>query len=396
MDPGPSRQLRILLLAPHPFFQNRGTPIAVRLLLETLGPAGHQVDLLTYHEGEDLTIPNVTIKRIPSPPGIRDLPPGPSWKKLICDAVMTVQALRLARRNGYDLVHAVEESVFMAVLIKRLVGTPYVYDMDSCLSEQIIEKFKALSPLGGLMKFFEARAVKNSVGVLAVCRSLEEKARSFDPAKLIHRLEDISLLDREEAGPTPSAELLSLAGPAVMYVGNLERYQGIDLLLESFKLALKAVPEAQLVIIGGSPKDVAKYQETARRMGLEDHSHFLGPRPSSLLGHFLRQAEVVVSPRTQGQNTPMKIYSYLDSGRPLLATRLATHTQVLDQEIARLVEPEPESMARGLVELLQDGRLRSSLAARARERVKEEYSWAAFQRKLLAFYGRLEPFRAGG
>ena len=61
--------MRILLLAPHPFYQERGTPIAVGLLAAALADRGETVDILTYHEGEDRAYgDNVTIHRIAPPP----------------------------------------------------------------------------------------------------------------------------------------------------------------------------------------------------------------------------------------------------------------------------------------------------------------------------------------
>jgi len=57
--------VKILLLAPHPFFQARGTPLAVRTVLEFLSGRGHHVDILTLHEGEDLALPNCRIHRLP-------------------------------------------------------------------------------------------------------------------------------------------------------------------------------------------------------------------------------------------------------------------------------------------------------------------------------------------
>ena len=107
--------MRILLLAPHPFYQARGTPIAVKTVLEFLGSRGHQVDVLTYHEGADVEIPNVRIFRIPRVPGVRNIRPGFSLKKVACDVAMFGTCLRMMRRNRYDLLHAVEESAFIAV-----------------------------------------------------------------------------------------------------------------------------------------------------------------------------------------------------------------------------------------------------------------------------------------
>ena len=59
----------------------------------------------------------------------------------------------------------------------------------------------------------------------------------------------------------------------------------------------------------------------------------------------MAQADVLVSPRTKGANTPMKVYSYLDSGVAVLATRLPTHTQVMNDETALLAEPTPEDFS---------------------------------------------------
>ena len=56
--------MRILLLAPHPFYQERGTPIAVDLLLRVLSRRGETVDVLTYAEGAGRIYPGVTIHRI--------------------------------------------------------------------------------------------------------------------------------------------------------------------------------------------------------------------------------------------------------------------------------------------------------------------------------------------
>jgi glycosyltransferase involved in cell wall biosynthesis len=94
----------------------------------------------------------------------------------------------------------------------------------------------------------------------------------------------------------------------------------------------------------------------------------------------------------------MKVYSYLDSGRPLIATRLPTHTQVLDDEIAMLVDPNPEDVAAGLRALLSESELRARIATAARALVAAEFTPAAYRRKLTGFLDneilpRLKPAR---
>ena len=391
--------MRILVLAPHPFFQPRGTPLAVRTVLEFLSGRGHVVDVLTFHEGDDVAIPNCRIYRIPRIPGVHDVRPGFSLKKVVCDAAMLAQCLRMVRRTRYDLIHAVEESAFIAAAASKLAGVPYIYDMDSSLAEQMIEAYPGLQFALPLMRYCESIAVRRSLGVLTVCAALEDLALGHDPAKPVGRVEDTSLLP---AGPPRGAdgnglllEAVRRQGPVAMYVGNLERYQGIDLLLQGFRHALRRVPSASLVIVGGREDDIRRYLAVAEDLGILPRVHFLGPRPLALLPALLRQADVLVSPRLKGINTPMKVYSYLDSGTAVLATRLRTHTQVLDDRTAYLVEPEPEPLGAGLAELLSNRTLRQRLAAHAKQYVQEEFSPEAARRKLGAFYDAMEARATG-
>jgi len=86
----------------------------------------------------------------------------------------------------------------------------------------------------------------------------------------------------------------------------------------------------------------------------------------------------------------MKIYSYLDSGKPVLATALPTHTQVLDKSIAMLPEPNPSAFMQAMVELLDNKPLGKELAHAAKEKVRVAYSLPAYRHKLGHFYGALE------
>jgi glycosyltransferase involved in cell wall biosynthesis len=381
--------VKVLLLAPHPFFQQRGTPIAEKMLLEVLAAYGHEIEVLTFAEGDDPGIPGCRIHRIPHLPGVRGVRPGFSLKKLAADAVMLWKCLGLVRRGRYDLVHAVEESAFMALAARVLFGTPYVYDMDSGLARQMIDKFPFLGRVRRLLAGCEALAVRGSAGTLAVCKSLEDQARAYHPEGLVARIEDVSLLGEVPADAADDLEEDLAGRPVVMYAGNLERYQGIDLLLEAFARTLPEVPAARLVVIGGEPGAIAAYRARCAGLGIAGAVLFAGPRPVERLGAYLQRATVLVSPRIHGDNTPMKVYSYLDSGRALLATRLPTHTQVLTDDIACLVAPEPAAMARGLAGLLRDEVLRERLAANAKEMARRELTPQAFERKLLHFYDQV-------
>jgi glycosyltransferase involved in cell wall biosynthesis len=394
--------MRVLVVAPQPFYQERGTPIATRLLLEALQAAGHSVDVLTYHVGEDPKLAGVRVFRAPSVPFVRDVPIGFSLRKLVCDLALLWRLITLTRRQRYDVLHAVEEAVYLTLLVRAFTGSRrtlgsaeldrlacrVVYDMDSSLPEQLVGKYALLRFFDGVLRRFERFAIANSDLVLAVCDDLATRARGYATRTPVDVVEDVSLLDERPHGAVedlrrdlPSGAVLAL------YVGNLEHYQGVDLVLDA--LAMLESPPVKFVAVGGDPASVAAYQARVKALGLAAQVEFVGARPLSQLGALLAQADVLVSPRLLGQNTPMKLYSYLAAGKAVLATRIRSHTQVLSDDNALLVDPTPAAFARGLDVLLSSPALRERLAHSARHLATTRYSVTHFRAGIANAYRRI-------
>ncbi len=382
--------MKILLLAPHPFYQERGTPIAVRLLAETLAADGHTVDLLCYHEGEDIDIhPRVTVHRSPAPPGVHGIKPGFTLKKLICDAWMCPAALRMAKAGHYDIVHAVEESVFMAMRIEKRLGIPYVFDMDSSMPRQIVEKLPFMRPFLAPMCALERRAIRRAAAVVPVCDYLADIAREGGARKLAI-LRDIPLGGVQDTPTDVSAlDLPALPSPLFLYVGNLERYQGIDLMIEAFTGHCAAGGAGSLLIVGGAAGDVATYTQKVARLDMADRIALTGPRPVARLPLLLQQADILVSPRIKGGNTPMKVYSYLASGKPVLATTIDSHTQVMTNEIALLADPTPHAFAAAMSTLASNPDRARALGDAGAARARRDFSLTAYRQIVHDLYASL-------
>jgi glycosyltransferase involved in cell wall biosynthesis len=394
--------MRVLFLSPQPFYQERGTPIAVKIALETLSKKLHDpqatrptIDLLCYAEGSEVEIPGVRIHRIPTPSFLRGVRPGISLKKLLLDVIFLFSTLSLVLKSNkerYSIVHAVEESVFIAWLVKKVWGIPYIYDMDSSLSMQVTEKWGWCKPLYPLFHFLERLAVRGSIAVAPVCDALHVIATDHgSPHTVI--LRDVSLLPASTTNTLTRGDAfgphIGVDQPVILYVGNLESYQGIDLLLESFALIRNHETHPHLVIIGGAPESIEHYQAKAVGLGCEKHVSFLGPRPVADLKEYLELADILVSPRIKGNNTPMKIYSYLHSGRALVATDLPTHRQILDDEISILAPCSPEGFSHGLKKLLEEASVREQLGSSAKERAEKLYTLEAFEAQLFALYNEV-------
>lgn len=379
--------MRILFLAPQPFYQERGTPIAVKLALETLAHAGHSVDLLTYPGGSDLPIAGVTVTRV-GPPFFRRVPVGFSWRKLLFGLWLLWHARQRVRQARYDAIHAVEEAVFVGAWLKPTSGARLVYDMDSSMVEQLVRKFFWLKPFRPALDACKRWALRRCDLILPVCPALAERVRELGAQAPVVLLHDVA---EEPPSAAPAEDLRATLAPGsllVLYVGNLEPYQGIDLFLEAVARAYSA-PSFTAVLIGGTQGHIARYQRLATRLEIQNRVRFLGPRPLEALPNYLRQADVLVSPRRGGTNTPMKFYAYMLSGKAILATDVPAHRQVVDETAAWLAAPEPDAFAEGLVRLLRHPALRARLGARAREIALTNYGRAHYDQQLLSAYALL-------
>jgi len=388
--------MRVLVVAPQPFYQERGTPIATRLLVEALKAAGHDVDVLTYHVGEDPGLDGVRVFRAPAVPFVRDVPIGFSLRKVLCDLALGWRLFTLTRRYRYDVLHAVEEAVFLSLIVPGLRRGRVVYDMDSSLPEQLLDKYGALRAVGGWLHRLERFAIARSDLVLAVCEDLAVRARGYATATPVDVIEDVSLVgDRTSGSVEDLRRDLPLGGVLALYVGNLEHYQGVAVLLDAIA-ALDPSAPLKFVAIGGNAAAVAAHRTQAAALGIDSKVTFTGARPLAELGAYLTQADVLVSPRLSGHNTPMKLYSYLAAGKAVLATRIRSHTQILSGDCALLVEPTALGLARGLDTLLRSPALREQLGHAARRLAATRYSLDHFRESVASAYRRLATAHSGG
>jgi glycosyltransferase involved in cell wall biosynthesis len=180
----------------------------------------------------------------------------------------------------------------------------------------------------------------------------------------------------------------------VLYTGTFEAYQGLDLLFDAMGLVARSLPDARLLVVGGRPEQVEAARARAAQAGAP--ATFTGYQPAREIPAYVAATDVLASPRTSGTNTPLKIYSYLRAGKPIVATRLLTHTQVLDDEIALLAAPDPESFAAAIRRLLGDAALRERLGSAAAARAATQYSREAYVARTNEAVERLAAAGAAG
>jgi glycosyltransferase involved in cell wall biosynthesis len=187
-------------------------------------------------------------------------------------------------------------------------------------------------------------------------------------------------------------EKLDLDGKLpVVYTGTYECYQGLELALASVGIVAKQYPEVMFLFVGAKNRQAMEYTNIARRQNLQDNVRFLNvvsPEESMV---FLAYASVLISPRLEGTTTPLKIYSYLHAEKPIVATNIPAHMQVLNPDVALLVEPDEHSFAEGIIKALDDPKLAETLGNNAHKYAIEKFNRKDYISKVNQIYDFFKP-----
>lgn len=387
--------MRILMIAPQPFFQPRGTPFSVLHRLKALSKLGYQIDLLTYHLGEDVEIEGVKIHRIARVPFIKKIAIGPSKSKIVLDVVLFLKAIKMLRTGNYDLLHSHEEAGFFATYLAKKYRTLHLYDMHSSLPQQLTNfKFTQSGFLRNVFEKLEAAAIGNADAVITICPELFNYVKQLFPNKyniLIENVADNSLVfTSQPANESVSHKIRTNGDIVILYAGTFEPYQGIELLIDASVNIVKRAKNVRFVLVGGKQEQVDFYKKKTVQLNVDQHFIFTGSVLPQEVPEFIDASDILVSPRIEGNNTPLKIYSYLRSGKPIVATNHITHTQVLNEEVSVLTDCTPASFGNGVLSVLEDSHFGQRLANNARRLAEEKYSYDAYLNKTGQVYQYLQ------
>lgn len=366
--------MKILMIAPEPFFEPRGTPFSEFFRIKALCKLGHSVDLVTYPIGENKSIKGLRIFRSFKVPFVKSVKTGPSFTKIFLDFFLFFKAAARLFKSHYDLIHTHEEANIMGAFFNCVTKIPHLYDMHSSLVQQMNNfQFTRSRFIIGIFGLFEKISLKNASSVIVICRSL------YDYAAKITEKEKLTLIENfidDTTGKLNTDKLRQVRKEIgsdkkkiIMYAGTLEAYQGIPLLIESMSYLDN---DFRLVLIGGKKEQVKSISEFVKERGLEGRVMLLGSKEPEEIPYYLNNSKVLVSPRILGTNIPLKIYSYLKSGVPVVATNLYTHTQAINLDISILVEATSEAFAKGIQEAVsENGKI---IAKKAADFCKKNYS----------------------
>jgi glycosyltransferase involved in cell wall biosynthesis len=333
-----------------------------------------------------VALAGLKIVRAARPPFVTRVRIGPSPAKLFLDLTLAVAAMNQARRGRYDAVHSHEEGAAIGVVIAGMLGVPHLYDMHSSLPQQISNfGHENQRWMARVFDWLERIMLRRSKVVIVICPQLEEVVRQVNTTVPVVLIEN-AMGSGDAPTPGSGAAVREKLGfgpdtPVVLYTGTFEAYQGFDLLFGAMPIVIAKRPDVQFVLMGGDADQVQAAQARIEALGLSKNVRLTGQRAVGDVPAYLDAADALVSPRSLGTNTPLKIYQYLRSGRPIVATRLLTHTQVLDDDTSILTAPEPGPYAEGILAAIADRARSREIGARAKAMADVKYSEAAYMSK---------------
>lgn len=379
---------RVLFISPQPFFQWRGSPIRVAFDVQALAESGYAVDLLTLPVGEDRPIPGVRVIRVPNVLRVKDVKIGPSAAKLVFDLLLLLKGLSLCMRNRYDVIHGIEDAGVVAWLLCAATHAHLVFEKHSDPSSYNKGRLKnaVMAMYAGVERFVMRRAD----ATIGTGPGLADQVRSVSGVRAVYHIPDLpsSLVVADEAGVVRYRASFERTPDdvVILYVGSFAVYQGVDLMFTAIPAVCRQFPGARFVIYGGSERDIAQRRAELAAQGCADAVLFAGRISPDELPHALAAADVLLSPRLSGVNTPLKILDYMKAGRAIVATDTPANRLLLDESRAFMSAADPDSFAEMIVNACRDGEGRVVVAAEGLELVRTTYSFESFKNRLEACY----------
>jgi len=367
--------------------------------LRALADAGHRVDLVA------------PCSDLPDHPHIRLL--AGNGNKPVRRARLRMASRRAARRDSYDALHAVDESVFFAMRLCRWKKIPLIYDATRCFSGKA--GFGASwrpsrlswnldpSDRGGLGRFFpkhlqrlEAKVLERADIIFSPCSALATDLRAVDRDARIMKLEDIPVqplyaqrsADRSilpwPSGKQPAPNPAKRSGPVVVCSALPGHAVGFRKLLMAARKVIETVPDATFFFKDAPNGQVEKI---AANLDIADHCVFLPPaEPERFLSALEIADAVLMVPHGGSRYIHPQVYTLLHAAAPLVTIHDSAYDEVLTEKTSVCVLPNSESIAGGLLRVIQEPLFSLAIAVEGQQLVAARHTYSSFKHKIRMAY----------
>lgn len=384
--------LRILMIAPTPYFADRGCHVRIYEEARALTKLGHEVCIVTYHLGRDM--PGVRVVRTPHVPWYNKLEAGPSWHKPYLDMLLLWKSLTEARSFRPHLIHAhLHEGALIGAVLKGVLRIPLLFDYQGSLSGESLNHgfFRDPSLILKLFKGLERTIDRLADRIITSSdKGRQELIREWGmaPEKVTDLIDGV---DTEIFRPCSRSEARRELGipedvKLVVYLGLFNRYQGVDLLLDVISLVRSEDPDVRFLLMGFPDEE---YQVKAAEMGIDDVITFTGRVCYDRAPFFLSAGDLAVSPKLAQTEANGKLFNYIACGLPTVVFDNQVNREILGDDGIYVEQGNTRSLADTLISAIHNSDLMLQLSEQVRERAIRIHSWDTRSRQLVTVYRTL-------
>ncbi len=386
--------LNIAMVAACPFPTSQGSQVLIRELSEALAHRGHNVHVVTYHFGGSQPCPGFEIHRIPELFPYNKFRSGPEIRKPLLDLLLARKLDEVVRRKNIQIIHCHNyEAPVAAFPVRFLRKIPIVYHSHNTMSDEFYTYFRLRIPqalargAAFLMDKFIPKWADYTIAInRQVAGFLMEMGTPPSRIKFIPPGIDYGA-PVESPDQSLRSEFDLGEGPLILYAGNLDGYQRLDLLLDGLPQVFTQYTDAKLVVMTSS--DPGPLLDNVARRGFGDNVAVIQNPSFPLTKEIMVLGSLAVNPRISWSGYPIKLLNYMAAGLPVVAFEGAAPPTV--HRLNGLLAPAGDSQVFGwhITELLENPDAAREMGEVARETVVRAHDWNNIAGDIEKIYARL-------
>jgi len=385
--------VKIIHIAPTPFFANRGCHIRIRNEIIGLTHQKMQVILCTYGLGND--VQGIDVRRIITIPGYKQTTAGFSPYKFIADILLFFLVLETTWKEKPDVLHGhLHEGALLGWAVKILLfwrKMPLFMDMQGSLCGELSTygTFKSFPFIH--RGFFLLEKIICSLPNYILCSSQNSLDFLIDkcgvPKSKVSVLVDVvpdRFFQKHDTNDFVKKHDIPDDKCIVIYTGSLLPGKGIDYLLEAIKDIIPLRKDIFFILVGYPKEHVEQY---IQKYGFEDRCLVVGEVPYEELASWLAIGQLAVDPKgeTSGEASG-KILHYMASGLPIVCFDTTNNRLCLDKN-AFFAQLTPTSeLSHMIIKGIEEKKYAAIYAQEGKKKVKREYSLTQVAEKLISHY----------
>jgi len=389
-----NKSLKVLMIAPTPFFADRGCHVKILEEIKTLSKRNIKITLVTYHIGRD--IEGIDTYRIINIPWYKKLDAGPSIHKYYLDLLLAAKALKVALKTKPDIIHAhLHEGVFVGRIVQFFTRKPLVADYQGSMIGEMLDH--GFVKKGSLSYKFN-RWLENTVNkwpqkiIFSSSQAKEFFLNNFnvDVRKVISFTEGTNTDDFHPGYDVKNLrdELKLPSGKKiVIYLGVLTKYQGIDILVSSVRSVREKYPDVHFLIVGYP--NVKYYKNMAKELNISSSITFTGKVSHQDAPKYLCLGDIGVSLKLSQTEANGKLFGYMAVGLPCVVFDTKTNKEILGDTGIYAKYNDRDSFIQKLIYLLQNEKALKKYGQLSRKRVLDNYTWDKTFSNFIPIYKQL-------